>query len=73
VRLVSGDTAGLIKRWDPMNGDYLGEVKRHGGRVSSLCAHEKMVCSGGDDASIKLWDAQSLTCRGTLTGHTSYV
>lgn len=46
-------------------------LQQHLGKVYSLVMSNNTLFSASSDKTIKIWDAQSLECLGTMTGHTS--
>ena len=37
--------------------------------VVKVSPNDKLIASGSNDRTIKLWDSASLTAKGTLSGH----
>ena len=60
--VISGSTD--IKVWDLRNGEHLGTVNGHTGRIVSLwlSADANIAVSGGSDNTIRMWDLKTLKC-----------
>lgn len=60
------------------NKEFVGRIKKemkgHTGRIFSLATLTNGdLVSGGEDNTIKIWDANNGSLKKTLTGHTSWI
>ncbi len=78
ARIVTGDVAGLIRVWDrssfALRSEFGGE-QQHTADIQSVAflAGDRMIVSAGGYAILKLWDAATGKCLGTLLGHTDKI
>jgi WD40 repeat protein/uncharacterized caspase-like protein len=86
-RIVSGDNY-TIMEWDAESGEILRTLPDHANaedalngairrtrvvRAIALSPDGRRIVSGGDDKTIKVWDAESGAVLRTLTGHADWV
>ena len=74
-QLASGASDGLIKFWDPVNGQELASIAAHKSCVNNLAYSPdgRQLVSGSCDHTIKLWDTGTHQLLSTLEGHSDYV
>ena len=68
--LIAGCGDGNLYRWD-MSDDRARILSGHEGMVACLAASSdgRIVASGGEDRTIRVWSADTGCCLYTLTGH----
>ncbi|KAF0690565.1 Aste57867_18052 [Aphanomyces stellatus] len=73
--IVTGCRRRGIQVWDAAEGRCIQTFAGHsrGNQVNGLQATDRLVLSGGSDATIKIWDRRENTCASTLAGHTGAV
>jgi WD40 repeat protein len=66
-----------VRLWNPIPGGpgCIAVLKGHVGGVNCVaaCDTSGLVVTGGDDGTVRVWDATSMACVATLRGHTSYI
>ncbi|MBW4464529.1 MAG: WD40 repeat domain-containing protein [Pegethrix bostrychoides GSE-TBD4-15B] len=72
--LWSGSLDGTLKHWSP-EGSCLQTLSGHGGGIWSvaLSLDGRLLVSGSQDQTLKLWDAASGNLLATLSGHQSWI
>ena len=75
--LLSGGREGEVRLWDPLPGGRgcIGVLKGHIGGVNCLavCDTSGLIATGGDDSTVRVWDAAAMACVATLRGHNSHI
>ena len=74
--LVSGDSEGILKVWDPTTGEPADLLLNgHQGTVTSACFSPdgKILATAGWDEVVRLWDVATGQQRAMLVGHRDYV
>jgi len=67
-------TEGELKLWDPATGRLKSSTSQQFGFSSVAFSPDgKLLATGNSDSTVRLWDANNLTPRQTLQGHTGYV
>jgi WD40 repeat protein/tRNA A-37 threonylcarbamoyl transferase component Bud32 len=69
--VVSGDSAGAIRKWDIDRGTELMSIRAHRGQIISLsCPPDgTILASGGLDGLVKIWSMPGGAELGVLNGH----
>ena len=70
---ASGGADRLCFLWDVEVGKPLGAMAGHADYIINTCFAERRILTASGDGTVKVWDARSLACTGTLAGHTSVV
>ena len=68
-RMVTGDSTGTLKLWEPGRELARSHGQTAGLNASAFSPDGKMVASGGDDWAIRLWDVATWREVATLRGH----
>jgi len=72
--VVTCSTDKTMALWDLEAGTRVRRFKAHTGFVNSCCITRSdsptMICSGGDDGTVRLWDSRRRYCVKTLTNPT---
>jgi WD40 repeat protein/uncharacterized caspase-like protein len=72
IALSNGNVLELI---DSSSGQIIKKMAGHAGRISSIAFRPdgKMIATGADDKTIRLWDPESGVERKQLLGHSSWI
>ena len=67
-RVVTGDEAGDVWLWNPVDGLPLARLGGHRGLVTSLAVSRsgRWAVSGGDDGTVRAWDLESRVPMGVI-------
>jgi WD40 repeat protein len=75
--LASADEDGVVRLWDPVNGELERELRCHHAATTALCAVPAgdgfLLASASDDHTIQLWEPASGARVWALHGHTGPV
>jgi eukaryotic-like serine/threonine-protein kinase len=78
TRIATGDVAGILRVWDRSSFALRNEFRdaqQHTADIQSVAflAGDRMIVSAGGYAILKLWDAATGKCLGSLLGHTDKI
>src|SRR5262249_47076925 len=70
-RVASGDAAGTVRIWEPVQRDLVATCEPHAGDVRDIkfTPDGRTVVSGGNDGEVRICDAESGATRSRLLGH----
>jgi WD40 repeat protein/serine/threonine protein kinase len=72
--IATAGLSGMIKLWNPENGELVREWKGHEGKIQTLLFHsDNLLASCGDDRSVRLWNPESGEQTRVLQGFQSPV
>ena len=78
-RVATGHSTGEIRLWSlGGGGGAAGVLRGHSDQVFSLAVvgggtAQRLLASGSDDHSVRLWDVDAGSCTAVLSGHTNFV